>query len=71
MKCVNTFKTREHASEARKRLTEKGIESRILVDTIDMRFGGLSTFDDVALVVPEERWKEAAAILGAPFRRAA
>lgn len=63
MKCVETYKTREIASEARRQLRESGIEARIMVDTIDSRHGALSTFDHVALMVRDEQWKAATALL--------
>lgn len=71
MKCVDTFKTREVAQEARVKLREKGIESRVLVDTLDGRYGGLSEFDGVALMVDDDTFGAAQAILQGPsYRRA-
>ena len=64
MKCVDTYKTRENASEARQRLRDKGIESKIMVETLDGRFSALGSFEGLALVVKEEHLQAATVILG-------
>lgn len=63
MKSVETFKNRESASEARKLLTDRGIESHLLVDPLDANAPALGSFSGVALVVPENRFHEAQNIL--------
>jgi hypothetical protein len=63
MKCVTTYKTRENASEARKHLRDKGIDSKILVETLDGRYSALGSFEGLALCVNDENLKAATDIL--------
>lgn len=69
MKCVDTYKTRENASEARQRLRDKGIEAKIMVETLDGRYSALGSFEGLALVVQDDQHSAATAIL-VPVKRA-
>jgi len=64
MKCVETFKNREAATERQRLLTAQGIESRIAVDPLSGRYEALSHFLDVALMVGEGDFAAAQRTLG-------
>jgi hypothetical protein len=63
MKYVETYKTREKASEKQRLLADKGIKSRVLVDPMEGFAPALSSFFDVALVVAPELTTEAQQLL--------
>jgi hypothetical protein len=63
MKCVETYKTREAATEKRRLLEAAGIEAHVVVDPLEARFPALSHFQDVALMVPEASMARAETIL--------
>ena len=71
MKLVETYQTREKASEARRHLVERGIDAKLMVDSVDGRYSALSQFDGVAIFVDAKNLNEARAILAPyPLRKA-
>ena len=63
MKCVEVYKHRDSARVSQQSLKDGGIESRIVVDPLESRFPALSTYHGVALMVQDDRFKEASAML--------
>ena len=63
MTCVEYFKHRDEARIQQQILKDHGIPSRVIVDPLESRSPALSSFQDVALMVQDDRLSEAKALL--------
>ena len=63
MKSIETYKNTDSARETQRLLRESGIDSRLVVDPLESRYPALSLYQDVVLMVPDDRVQEATSIL--------
>ena len=70
MKCIEFFKQRESATDAKLLLKTHGIQAQVVVDPLESIAPALSTFTGVGLLVDDSSEYEAMALLGHSFKKA-